>query len=912
MTEELSAESDMRFHPRARQSMGAAERREWSAVVRRDTVLSVVAALKNPAFRGVATTGAEGVGKTTLAQSVTDELRAETYILHLRSPMLGSIAPYGQLAFLLAKLPAQSMASPTAIIHGVESLIRAEAAGQPALLVLDDPTTLDQMSVAVIMHLLLTGTCRILVLSRDITDLPEDFHWLIKDGQLEYLRLENFSRQEVVHLLEGVLRGPVTASVVTTFHASSGGNPLVLHAIVSEQLRSGSLHRRRSVWTMNSEVALGSVGALSDLVRSRLSRESPQAQVVIEYLALTRRLPLSVLVQLTDASIVAEMEEAAYLEVDESERRWVSLRDKYVGDVVRDWLDLERRRELHRRVAEVISHAPEQMSIEELLSYAAWTLDCQAPLAPGIALAAARAAVQFSDPIFALKCADEIRPEDAQWVAAAEQRAAAHMILADYEAAANALGDIRAETLERLPLTEYARHVLVRCSALLWIPGGRRRIPELLVQARAEVATRSEIDAAAPGRTVETARALDLIMLAEYEMLTHQGDYAAVSQALESGYRGEGDLEYRLNCGCLLVLGWAMTGRELDALELAAELTGEMQRSGIVPKLRSQQGEGLFAALLLTGQWQDCVAMLTDAQERFPQNMPYGGGAWELALGVAYTYAGRGDLALGPLLAAVAQLEVRSSFNSEALAYSALAFAYAQVGDAAEARNYLSQIAARKAPTAWCAASMATFCELMARRWLGDPGARTKLIQMAEHDAANGRYTAAGTSLFGATIHGSEQEYLLLEEISARRQGPMSELNRLVARGSRSKDAKSLISAAGMSRGLALDAVEARCVALAIDYARESGDAFSARAAQHRLDRLVEALPVLPVTPHSEGTDLTERELQVAEMACRGLRNRDIAARLEVSVRTVEGHLYQIFTKLGISARSEIEEILRK
>jgi DNA-binding NarL/FixJ family response regulator len=50
---------------------------------------------------------------------------------------------------------------------------------------------------------------------------------------------------------------------------------------------------------------------------------------------------------------------------------------------------------------------------------------------------------------------------------------------------------------------------------------------------------------------------------------------------------------------------------------------------------------------------------------------------------------------------------------------------------------------------------------------------------------------------------------------------------------------------------------------------------------------------------------LTPREHEVLELAARGLRNRAIAARLVVSVRTVEGHLNSIFGKLGVSSRTE-------
>ncbi|WP_084620656.1 helix-turn-helix transcriptional regulator [Agromyces italicus] len=51
---------------------------------------------------------------------------------------------------------------------------------------------------------------------------------------------------------------------------------------------------------------------------------------------------------------------------------------------------------------------------------------------------------------------------------------------------------------------------------------------------------------------------------------------------------------------------------------------------------------------------------------------------------------------------------------------------------------------------------------------------------------------------------------------------------------------------------------------------------------------------------------LTERELEVAMLVVGGASNRDAAARLYVSVRTVEVHLGRVFTKLDVHSRVEL------
>ena len=56
---------------------------------------------------------------------------------------------------------------------------------------------------------------------------------------------------------------------------------------------------------------------------------------------------------------------------------------------------------------------------------------------------------------------------------------------------------------------------------------------------------------------------------------------------------------------------------------------------------------------------------------------------------------------------------------------------------------------------------------------------------------------------------------------------------------------------------------------------------------------------------------LTAQELQIAQLAARGLSNREIAERMFVSHRTIGSHLYHIFPKLGITARTQLGDALR-
>jgi NarL family two-component system response regulator LiaR len=50
---------------------------------------------------------------------------------------------------------------------------------------------------------------------------------------------------------------------------------------------------------------------------------------------------------------------------------------------------------------------------------------------------------------------------------------------------------------------------------------------------------------------------------------------------------------------------------------------------------------------------------------------------------------------------------------------------------------------------------------------------------------------------------------------------------------------------------------------------------------------------------------LTDREMEVMRLVTKGLSNKDIADGLSLSVRTVQGHLANIFSKLRVSSRTE-------
>ena len=83
--------------------------------------------------------------------------------------------------------------------------------------------------------------------------------------------------------------------------------------------------------------------------------------------------------------------------------------------------------------------------------------------------------------------------------------------------------------------------------------------------------------------------------------------------------------------------------------------------------------------------------------------------------------------------------------------------------------------------------------------------------------------------------------------------------------------------------------------------------AFAERA---RRELLVNGETPRKRTPAAGHEELTAQEAQIARLACDGLSNPEIGARLFISAHTVQYHLRKVFAKLGITARSQLDRVL--
>lgn len=86
-----------------------------------------------------------------------------------------------------------------------------------------------------------------------------------------------------------------------------------------------------------------------------------------------------------------------------------------------------------------------------------------------------------------------------------------------------------------------------------------------------------------------------------------------------------------------------------------------------------------------------------------------------------------------------------------------------------------------------------------------------------------------------------------------------------------------------------------------LDAVRRGEAAVTPATAARMLDHFQRA-----ANPAPDPDRLTERELQVLELVTAGLRNKEIASRLEISENTVKYHLGNILSKLHAQSRAEL------
>lgn len=106
------------------------------------------------------------------------------------------------------------------------------------------------------------------------------------------------------------------------------------------------------------------------------------------------------------------------------------------------------------------------------------------------------------------------------------------------------------------------------------------------------------------------------------------------------------------------------------------------------------------------------------------------------------------------------------------------------------------------------------------------------------------------------------------------------------------------------ARGYVTKAIDATDLLAAIERVASGDAVFSPRLAGFVLDAFAGEIPVADIDPELD--QLTKREREVMRLLARGYAYKEVAARLEISIKTVETHASSVLRKLQLSSRHEL------
>ena len=209
---------------------------------------------------------------------------------------------------------------------------------------------------------------------------------------------------------------------------------------------------------------------------------------------------------------------------------------------------------------------------------------------------------------------------------------------------------------------------------------------------------------------------------------------------------------------------------------------------------------------------------------------------------------------------------------------------------------------------------------LQARAWTaaaaGDlPAARQQLEGAADLGEEIGDLIGAVSALHGlARLGHARQVSARLAALATQVDGDLVAARAAYASALAARDSEVLGKVADDFEDLGTILYAAEASAEAAVLLRHAGETRRAAAAEQRAARLLarcEGAATPPVRLITARVRLTQGELDTAMQAAAGRSNKQIAAEMQLSVRTVESHLQRAYEKLGISGRHELADALQ-
>lgn len=873
----------------------------WPLVGRREELALVAEALNHPEVHGVVLAGEAGVGKSRLARECLELARAAGFHAEWTvGTQSSSTIPFGAMAHLLPEDLLSPGVGPSGqarnLIAVAEGALAARSGAAPLIVGVDDAHLLDDFSAALLHHLTVTRSAFVATVVRSGEPVPDAVARLWKDELAERVDVQSLSQDEAADLVESALGDQVDGATLHWLWDVARGNPLFLREVVLAGLEAEVLTQDEGVWRWKGEFR--PPPRLSEVIEGRLAGLEREELDALEVVAAADHLGASILAALAPRPAIEAVERRGLIEAWNDDRRTrVRLSHPLYGEVIRSRTPLLRAQVILRQLADALETAGARRR-EDLLRLASWRLEGGGPVRPDLMVTAARHAGAAFDFILAERLA---------------QRA---VEVGGGFAASHAL----AEAL---------------------IGQGRFEDGESLLEA---TQAGSEVERA----QVAVARAMNLFL--------HMGDESRAEAILREAERALTDPMLRVEVAVGRVTFLMLGGKIREAVELSRAL---LAGSDVADRVIVEVGMAAVWPLVVAGHLDEALALIERALEpaaRMADEIPQGDwwlradgygadlfagrlheaeagmealyresaerggdwrqGKWAWALGWIARTQGRVTTSLRWLREAVACLrEVDMMAVHLPWALADLAHTAALIGDVSTAEEALAE--SRRVHSA--PYGIAQVPVMLARAWTaaarGEVSAGASLILEAAGVAESlGQGMFQAFALYDASRLGEARTaapalVALAQEIDGRLVRGFAA--HAAALASRDGDALSQASVDFEEMGAHLYAAEAAAAAASIH--RDAGRIGSALAASRRAKRLAglcegASTPALGAAELRVG--LTRREREIGTLAASGHSNRDIAARLVISIRTVENHLHAAYAKLGVTGRDELAPIL--
>ncbi|MGX1161821.1 DNA-binding CsgD family transcriptional regulator [Pseudarthrobacter sp. SLBN-100] len=848
-----------------------------------------------------------GIGKTSLTEAIAERLAGQLNILQIHGSSALAAVPFGVLTPYTGDLTAEESVSPVAVLRSMWTYFEKLKAGSgaPVLLVVDDAHHLDEASAGVVADLISAGWATVVAAARPRPGLPQPLDQLWYDGLAERVDLRPLNREQIEEVLAHVLDGTVPPVTVDSIWHASGGNPRILDALLHDAAETGVLAKRNGIW-----VLLGPLPAdgpqLTAVVTKDHLRRGPEEQEALKLIALAGPVGRKVIEDISGASVVRSLLDQQMVSESSGVPAELSIWNALFAKAIRNTLSVSRSLQLLERIRAHQDAAA--LRGEGMLRSVEWAFEVGLRIPDHEMLHAAREALRRFRNDSARTLAAKVRDPALVPLAQALQARALYN-----EGVYGPAADLLDACWRKLSDTPEGPAVVLLRTAAHQAKGAPLRA--LAEDMREHVQQPVDGDPFAPDQLLRVLRVLRLLELgAEVDAEALAAEVREIRSTTSADAGGE---PVRALGEALLAHALAAAGRASEGLDSALLAASELPplEDSLFFYTEFVLGR-LVTDYLAMGEWESAERELNNYAARHSPGAATFNGSLQVLRGYSLLRQGRMERAYQVLLPAVEALRLNDPLQLFRLGSALGFYVAARLGDTAQAQRleqdysdaaaggpahellaasykaaaaeYLSRdgknLAALHtlATTAEATARAGTLLELLAICWdLGDPSVIPMVQTVAR--TVEGRWAEAMLTL--ATRWEEADGDALMETASALEEAGFVNLAReAYARAS------TLLEQAGERRR------SRQAVALREKCDHELGERF-------REGRFIAAAPAV---------HLTRREQDIVGLAVQGLTDREIAQRLMVSVRTVEGHLYRTYVKLGVRSRDELESALPK